>query len=568
MNTAQMTDYNLLWAKTILQELAASGIKLFCLSPGARSSALALALASLKDAQKLIHFDERASAFYAQGFVKATGNPAALICTSGTAGANYLPAILEASNAELPLIIITADRPAELHFSGANQTIEQANLYGNFPVWSFDLPTPADLPKIDFVRSITCEAAHQALTKKGPVHLNVRFREPLVQDRLEPFSAPEQPYKQYFSYQKALAPKALTVLSQAILESQKGLIALGELPSHVSSEPILEIASYLNWPVLLDITSGARFSSTSANACCQHDLYLRNSTWRSENSPDCVLRFGGAFTSKFLDQYLAKSTSNYFHISSSEKRFDTEAAITKKISCEYDSVKSYILETEQLSSVGSKLLDVFLTQEKISRNKIQQALQDENEKQWSALFTVFTEFSNTRRAFFIGNSLAIREAEAVVPIQNKNCQIGSNRGASGIDGLIASACGFAQGLAQPITLVIGDLSALHDLNSFSLISKSLYPVIIVIINNNGGAIFSHLDNLSEQSDFEEYFLTPHGLNFEAAALLFGLPYERTTSTLDFKSIYQQTLSSNASKIIEVITDPKQAKSSFQSLFLE
>ena len=557
-------DFNYEWARNLISELVCAGVKTFVISPGARSAALALAARDQQNCLKKIHFDERGSAFYALGVAKFTQCPVVLLCTSGTAGANYLPAVMEACNAEVPLIILTADRPPELHNTGANQTIIQTGLYTDYVVWQHALATPDAASDTTEVRSIAREAFFQAVHRKGPVHLNCPFREPLITTG----KAETLFNNSTRAHQKPDTGCTLPdpgTISDLLKQSTRGVIVVGTLPPATDLSVLLHFIRMLNWPCFCDITSQLRFGSIECESllCTAYDTYLRNHTVQSTLAPDCVLRIGTTVTSKFLEHYLAGCTGEYIRLQSGRRTYDPERSVTKTFHC--DTVQTIRTLTELVPFPASNLLKPLQEHEAVAQQTIHDTIEQSTRNlQWGIAFQALT-LPDTPRVFFIGNSLSIREADATCPVLPLAHSLCANRGVSGIDGLIATAIGVGEGADSPTTVLIGDLSALHDLNSLALVAQAKVPFIIIIINNDGGVIFSLLPALKESPALTEYFVTPHGLNFAHAAKLFNLDYKALPEGLDFDRVYLEALHSKKSIILEVFFKPECALESLTRL---
>lgn len=551
-------DYNFAWAWHFICSLEKNGFEHAVISPGARSSALTIAAAE-SNLSTTIHFDERGAAFYALGRTQASGTPTILICTSGSAAGNYLPAIMEAHNSKLPLLIISADRPPELHNRGANQTITQSNLFADFLGFQRTLQPPTSSSALHTLESVIDSVVETCHKEKRVSHVNMQFREPLLRNK-KTYAA--LPYITDRTTQRSsLESTELATLSETIRASKQGVLVFASIPTYEHHAILAEIIDHLQWPCFVDIASQLRCQNEKQNLLCHYEPFLKTAIQtNSIPAPDCVIRFGDRLVSKHLEAYLAQTTGHYIRISSNEHRIDPEDAITQHITCNYQDVLSHLLfKTEATPSL---LLDPCKKAEAAAKQTIQQ--QAHTRKQWDVARLIFAE-SPQERAIFLGNSLSIREADTVVAPYAATHRIGINRGVSGIDGLIASAVGFAEGLALPATALIGDLSALHDLNSLSLLAKSYVPIVLVIVNNDGGAIFSAIPALRERPQATEYFQTPHGLEFSAAATLFDIRYCCAASIDEFQELYRGACVARKPVIIEVKSDSTTASRNLYDL---
>jgi len=551
---------NAYWATSLISTLYHSGICHFCIAPGSRSAPLALALfeakSSLGDIRLHTHFDERGLAFFALGLSKVSHSPVAIITTSGTAVANLHPAVIEAYETNSPLVILAADRPDALINCGANQAIQQKNIFGDNVQFSTCLISPKNEDELH-AQQQSLRTALQThgldMARQGPLHINCQFDEPL-------YDRPSLDYEKIFSAYKAVNsqtpehPKRLnadlsrlqTSLEQTSLKLSKGLIILGALTpaQQVALSPWL---AQVNCPIVADINSQFRLSHLN-NLIGYADLLLLN---QESDLFDCdyIVQFGARLVSKRLNQYLQRFTGQYFLILESEKSLDpTRKAQT--IVTPYH----HICEALVPSSITHLGLEIFRRQNQIIEKKITQAFETPWNEAAICIDLVNALVENT--ALFAGNSLAIRMLDSFSPMSPHSIHVYSNRGASGIDGLIASSIALAHGQYEQVVLVIGDTAFLHDLNSLSLIQKSPIPIKILILNNNGGGIFGLLPAAKEAA-FESLFLMPHNLQFEHIAQQFNVLYQQVSSRGALQDSVQSFCACPQSHILEC-TIPKQS----------
>ncbi len=540
-------DMNTLWASLVIEELVRNGVQQFVISPGSRSTPLTAAAARHPQAHCFICHDERGAAFMALGYAKAVNRPAALVCTSGTAAANYFPAVIEASTDFIPMLVLSADRPPEQQDSGANQTIFQQKLFGTYARWFFQMPTPDPQIQPEFVLTTIDQAvARSRQTPAGPVHINFMFRKPL-----EPQEAPEVPSlenwktldKPYTRYQiDPPRPDAETIqLTLNLIQNTKqGLIVLGRLhPSQQGAGKILELIQRLGWPVYADIASGFRLGFAELP-------HVEEFAANLQPEPNTVLFLGGPILSKRVQQWLASlAPSTFIQVHNSPNQLDPNHQVRHRIISDVTDFCEILLTQlaplPQPKSIGT-------------RGFCQSAL--------DAFFANTTGLSEPRMARLIsqllpkqhglvlGNSMPVRDMNSFAVLDGASPHVCTNRGASGIDGTIASAVGFAAGQQQPVTLLIGDVAFLHDLNSLQLVGNSEYPIHIICLNNNGGGIFSFLP-ISQHKDVFPFFETPHFRQFEHAARLFDLNYFRPKTKDEFISVYQKVIAEGTSTLIEI-----------------
>jgi 2-succinyl-5-enolpyruvyl-6-hydroxy-3-cyclohexene-1-carboxylate synthase len=557
-----------LWEYLIIEELVRNGVNYFVISPGSRSTPLTATVAQHPQAQKIVCLDERGAAFHALGYARATGNPAVLICTSGSAAANYFPAVIEASIDNIPLIILSADRPPELRQTGANQTIDQVNLYGSYPKWEFDLPCPTgEISPTVVLTTIDLAVSKSRQAPGGVVQLNCMFREPFgeidvpvkIPGSLESWKGSRSPYTRYA--RKLTIPTAgeIESLTGIIQSTDKGVLTIGQLRSTADIEAVVKLAARLNWAVFADIQSGLRLRRDFPNLIHYFDRLLLTDASVELKRLDTIVQIGTKIVSsrwlKWIAQY---PPQNYIVIVNDAERHDPSHLVSLRI----ESDIAYLCQQlcQQLPQLPPSIWlrkiihasdTISLTAAKfLKTTKLTEPL----------IARTISELIPNKHGLWVGNSMPIRDLDMYAvanhhpPSTIHHPPIGANRGTSGIEGAIAAATGFAVGLQAPVTAIVGDLSSLHDLNSFALLQRNAQPVIVVIINNDGGGIFSFLPIAKSTEIFDPYFGTPHGVNFSHAAAMFGLDYYHPQTSDEVIRDYQQALAKNCSAIIEVTTD--------------
>jgi 2-succinyl-5-enolpyruvyl-6-hydroxy-3-cyclohexene-1-carboxylate synthase len=541
-----------------------NGVNLFVLSPGSRSTPLAVAVARDQTVPRIVCTDERAAAFYAAGFIRATGNPAAVISTSGTAVANFFPGIVEAFQSRLPLVVITADRPDELQDCGANQTIDQCGIYGRYVSSSVQIPDSIDETNVFAVLTDCKKSVIRSIVSSEPVHINCRFREPLAPAPVT-FEAAriEQLAGRFFDdnhtgkQENAAGAGDGTVPDTAvdrIKKADRGLILSGPRHAWQVSDRIGQLARATGWPLITDVLSQNRFSvQTEPATCSLYDLFLDGESSGSLPGPDLVLHFGGLPTSKRLKRYLVERRAcEYIKIQDHTRCIDPDRLETERIVGDENQIAGRLVELIGNKTTGAWALD-FSRRETACRHHLQHHFHDSRLGEPAAAYFA-GEWLDNNDALFLSNSMPVRDADSFIPKRTGRIPVGANRGASGIDGIIASACGFAAGCRRRTTLLVGDLAFLHDLGSLALAARAEYPVVIVVINNNGGGIFSFLPISGYPDVFENYFGTPHGFNFRSASEMFGLPWCSPADINQYKQAYTEAINSNRSAVIEIRTD--------------
>lgn len=557
---------NYLWSYLMVEELIRHGVDYFCIAPGSRSSPLAVSIADHPKAKLITHFDERGLAFHALGYSSATGKPGVILTTSGTAVANLFPAIVEASKKKVPLIILTADRPVELRQTGAHQTINQVNIFGEYVRFFFDLPAPTFDIQPNFVLTTVDQAMARSKGElKGPVHLNCQFREPLTplktqhipKSYLQKILAWEHSSEPFTLYTQSSIQSVATefkTVAEKINAIKNGLMVVGKLANEKERETVLKLSEKLNWPIFADGVSGLRLGNSHKNVIHYFDQVLLSEKIKSRFKVDGILHFGGRITSKRFYEFLnAQNLKDYIMVLNHPLRNDPFHNVTVRVQ---DSAGHFC--TEILKQVESRKSNAILPMLRSFNQNIHRLI-DQTLIQDKRLSEVFVARTITRlipkqHNLFLSNSLPIREIDMYGSTEGENGTIGSNRGASGIDGIIASAIGFANGTGKPTTLLIGDLAFLHDLNSLAMLNQTKAPVHIVVLNNQGGGIFNFLPVTHEKNIFERIFALSHHLTFENAAKMFNLTYENPDTKKSFESVYQTGCRSKTSSLIEIQTD--------------
>ena len=564
MNPSSIS-WNALWGRWIVEELVRNDIGLFCVSPGSRSAPLTVAVAENPRARSEVFIDERSAAYFALGYARATGRAAALIATSGSAVANYLPAVIEASMDHVPMLVLTADRPPELHDCGANQTIEQDTIFGTYVRWFHNPGCPGpEMPGAALLSMLDYAVKRTQTPLPGPVHLNFPFREPFFEQggRLDTSGVPdgwqssETPYVRRVSAQKLPEQEALDALFQD--KPERGILSVGRIPA-VAQPAVKQLAQALNWPLFADIASGLRLGmDDSPQRIAHYDTLLSVIGNRDAWQPEAIWHLGFPPLSKCWLTFLEKSTaSQRVWIAEHPLRQDPTHRFTWCVESDLDAFcRACIARLSDTKSASSDWLERWQALEKQTATLMGShfdAIEPHAPIPSEAhLARSLSQWVPSGQGFFIGNSLPVRMVDTYGSDRGSEVRIAMNRGTSGIDGLIASAPGYACGLQRPVTLLIGDLSTLHDLNSLSLLKSSPFPIVLVLCNNHGGGIFSFLPIAKQRPEvFEKFFGTPHQLDFKAVSSFFDLDYSAADTLAAFKQHYTEALTTQRSTIIEV-----------------
>jgi len=555
---------NLQWAQLIVEELRRQGVGYFCVCPGSRSSPLALAVAQEHRVRRIVHFDERGAAYHALGYARGSGKPAAVIGTSGTAAANFLPAVVEASMDSVPLIVITADRPPELRQCGANQTIDQVRLYGDYARFFADLPCPeADIDPAYVLSTVDQAVARAHGPAPGPVHLNCMFREPLVPEELKPkpydpriaaWCESHSPWTERLSPPTAPGKEMVAQVVARIAAGRRCLVLVGRLRSPAERDAALALIERLGWPALADTLSGLRTLSHDL-LISHHSLALAAEPFRQKVIPDTIIQIGTPPVSRAMLQF-AEECRAADRITIAPPGAWPDPSRTARLVLEGDVAACCRELTAECHATPDRgYLDLW---KKASR-AVTAAVEDICSRTPRLTGCALVR-DLTRRAFdgglFLASSLSIRDFDWYADTRPGTPPVAANRGASGIDGTIAAAAGFAAGLDRPVTLLIGDQAFLHDLNSLALLGKTPNPVTVVVANNGGGRIFELLPVAEHKAYLDEYFVACHDLRFDKVAATFGLDYAQVDSAAAFAQALETARQSGRSSVIEALIDPQ------------
>ncbi len=534
------TDTYLL-LRAFCDELARCGMRHACTSPGSRNTPLILSLAREPRIQTFSHIDERCAGFFALGAAKASGRPVAVTCTSGTAAANLAPAVIEAHEARVPLIVLTADRPPELREVGAGQTIDQLKLYGDAVRWFFEVGVhEATDETLRWIRTLACRSYATALHgPPGPVHLNFPLREPLVLEEPLPDDhtarAGDRPY--------------VVVESPHIQPGGDGpgphpagrLVIVAGTGTH-DPAAIASFAAGQRIPLLADPLSGARRGEA---AIAHYDLLLRDPSFTADHRPDFVLRLGELPTSKPLRAWLARLPDvpqiafdpyGTWHdpASVTGMRIHTAPPQPDRLDVEPGWLDSWRVPDAAAAAAIDETLGNELTEPLVARR--------------------LGEWLAPNATLFVASSMPVRDVEEFTAVRDAPPRVLSNRGANGIDGTVSSAFGAASASDGPVVLLIGDVALAHDIGGLLAARRLEVPLTIVLLNNDGGGIFHFLPVASQQDAFESHIATPHELDFERAAGLYGCRYEAPLDVPGLRAGLDRAIESGRVTILEVRTD--------------
>jgi 2-succinyl-5-enolpyruvyl-6-hydroxy-3-cyclohexene-1-carboxylate synthase len=569
MEQHQPHDQHILLA-AFADELARCGIEHVCTSPGSRSTPLVLPLVRDERFRCWSHVDERSAAFFALGLAKATGRAAVLVCTSGTAAANYAPAVHEAREAGVPLLVLTADRPPELREVGAGQVIDQLRLFGHATKWFFDVGThAAGAERVRWMRSLACRAVWTALDPRpGVVHLNFALRDPLVPPADTPDPPPGRPSGLPWLVRgmppESPAATALELLS-LIRDRPRGVVVAGRHEGHAPVGIAVErFATAIGWPVLADPLSGGRRGPT---AIAHYDGILRRPA--GELAPDVVLRVGDLPTSKPLRAWLASLAGvpqvafeppGVWHdpdgVLAAVLPGDASSALVALThgALEDGPADPPFLPSDRLAPAGPDWLGAWRAADAAAELAIEATLRDALSEPRVARELGATLPSDT--TLVVGSSMPVRDVETFWPVRRDPPRVLSNRGANGIDGTISTALGVAASGRRTV-LLVGDVTFLHDVGGLLAVARHGLALTIVVLNNDGGGIFEFLPVSAEGEAYVEHVATPHGRDLAHAAALYDCDHVGPDSLAAFRDALRAALSSSRTTVVEVRTDRRE-----------
>lgn len=550
---------NRLWSRALLEELSRHGITQVCVAPGSRSTPLILEASHHPKLTLHTHFDERGLGFLALGMAKASNQPVAIIVTSGTAVANLLPAIAESGLTREKLVVLTADRPVELIDCGANQAIQQVDIFAHHVTASLALPSPSASIPLNWLLTTIDQAMFTQQREGGAVHINCPYPEPLYVAEDANFDRPywrnvSDWYDAAHPYTSQLALTHVTTEGGPVsCWNKKGLIIAGSMPIE-QAEPLKLLAEQLHWPLLCDPQSGL------SSAWDGFDIWMQHPDALAQLSAcDCIVQCGSRIVSKRLNQWLAeqgmKRGCNYVYVAPTLKKDNPHHLPQHHIVSEIGAWATASLSL--LSGQTVTFADWGLPLTVYAREVAQIATDQIDQEDALSELTLALRLSEWSQGtdLFIGNSLMVRLVDMFSCHLHQS--VYTNRGASGIDGLVATASGVQRATGQPLLLLMGDTSLLHDLNSLALLSKCQAPVVLVVTNNDGGAIFDLLPVPSAEK--RALYQVPHGLQFESAAKQFGLAYANPSIYADFRQrIARHLAQGRGALLLEVTTHNGQA----------
>ncbi len=577
-----------LWGRVLVDELAKGGLEAVCIAPGSRSTPLTVAFAAHERIDVYSHLDERSAAFFALGRARRTGEPTALVCTSGTAAANFHPAVMEADRARVPLLVLTADRPPELRDSGANQTVDQVGLYGDAVRWDAELPEPeADERKVRSLRTTAARAlAETGGVSPGPVHLNCPFRKPLEPIEV-PGDVPESfadtlagggrdgPFVTAADGPRVPDDADRDRLAAALADADRPLLVAG--PADPTALPALEpaavaeLAERLDAPILADPLSGLRFGPHVGRESADRESGAKPAETRTVYGgydayvgelppPDVVLRIGASPTSKPLRHWLRDADARQFLVDPAGEWREATFTATDLLAADPAAVVDGLLEALP-DGDGRPELDGDWRERFEAAERRHWAVRDEalatdalaDDPFEGAILAEAVANAPDPTTVFVSNSMPIRDADRFARPRAAELTVLANRGASGIDGITSTALGAGSATDEPLVLVTGDLAFYHDSNGLLALERCGVDATIVLLDNDGGGIFHELPIEEFEPPFTDQFKTPHGLDFSALEDVYDLAFERVAPA-DFSAAYRRSLETPGTQVLSVAFD--------------
>jgi len=548
MGAADAPNWNALWARLAFEEWRRRGLSMAVVCPGSRSAPLAAAVAALRGVPTIIAHDERGGAFAALGAARATGRAAAVVTTSGTAVANLLPAAVEASKTGTPLLLVTADRPPELHGCGANQCIRQQGIFGSFAAWSVEMPCAGvDVP-LSWLLATAGEAwdrAHAPSHAAGPVHINWAFREPLAPivqpwDRaslgeIERWLDGDRPWRDPIAQGSvdAVAAQVIDGARAFASRAQQPILCVGPLYSPGMRAVADRVAAALGWPVLADIGSGLRSVRTCVNAIRHADLIVLDRD-AAPQLPDAIVRVGALHASRRVNEWVSSALgqgARLMLVRTTAEPADPDRAASAELVVDVRAdVPAAARDSQAVPTVAARAPHhssaAWKRADEVVDGVLRAALDGDADAPIDEPSTarIVSESAPSGCTLLLGNSMPVRDADMHAPWMNEGVPIAVSRGASGIDGMLATAVGHAKATGEPTIALLGDITMLHDLSSLALASTSGAGVVIVVVNNDGGGIFHFLPLQQHPALLEPWSTAPQGADFSAAAKIFGMSF--------------------------------------------
>ncbi len=562
---------NIFWTENFFDRLTGLGVKYICISPGSRNTPLTIAAASNKRFKCFVHIDERSSAFFALGLAKASGKAAVIITTSGTAAAELYPAIIEAYQQRVPLIVCTADRPPELIGRGANQTINQDNIYKNHIRFYKNAGLPSvKVSGIKRIRNIAEEAYRKS--EEGPVHINFPFRKPFEPKSFTDELTVSHPdlINQLKLEEKNLLPEnhkpdkyLYNEILTSLKKSKRGLIIAGPMSFDDNvKKAILKLAERIKYPIIADACSQLRFGNKLKNVIINYETFLRNNEFINLFAPDLILQFGRTPVSRAIEIFLSKVRTKRYIINEYGDIFDPWNSAAGVFKCAPSLFSGMILKEIRINDNPDKSewLNNFVSADELSQNQKEKIVYQSVFPNESRIIQETLNNLPDNTHVMISNSMPVRDFDYFADRTNKKIIIHSNRGASGIDGILSTSLGIQKAVNKRAVLITGDMAFYYDVNSLLTANKYKIPLVVILINNNGGGIFGMLPVAKYGKLFNDYFVSPHNLDFSTIIRSFGGKYKLIKSWKDLNKSLDAALDQKIITVLEIKTNIKNSVS--------
>ena len=559
---------NSVWASILAETLKRLGLTTAVICPGSRSTPLAIGFAQADGIEAIPQLDERSASFFALGIARQSGRPVALVCTSGTAAANFYPAVIEARESRVPLLVLTADRPPELRDCHSGQTIDQLKLFGTYPNWQAELALPSlSIGALSYLRQTVVHAWERTLYPvSGPVHLNIPLSDPLAPipdatsfDFLESQFQPDDFFSATATHLpislSSHLPISLSSLIQEWQQCNRGIIIAGPAQPQLAREycgAIGQLSKALGWPVLAEGLSPLRnYAQLNPGLISTYDLILRNHQLAKQLAPEIVIHLSELPTSKVLRSWLDTTQPRRFVVDPSHDNLDPLHGKTTHLRTSVEQLAQAFTAKSKLPTPYS---DVWSAAEAKVRSGVDQTMVEMNQLFEGKAAWLISQILPPETPLFIANSTPVRDVEFFWSPSNSGVRPFFNRGANGIDGTLSTALGIAHRNHSSVMLT-GDLALLHDTNGLLFRNKFVGHLTIVLINNNGGGIFEMLPIAKFEPPFEEFFATPQDINFAQLCATYGVEHQLIQSWEHLKKLLNP-LPSKGIRVLELQTNRK------------
>ena len=542
------------WCRALFAQLVECGVAHVAASPGSRSTPMTVAADRTSGLEVSMHLDERSGGFFALGLARATGRPVALLCTSGTAAANYLPAVVEAFHSGVPLVVLTTDRPPELQGVGAPQSIDQDGIYGSHVRWATTTAVAGTEPPGE-----AASVAHQAVvratrTSPGPVQLNVPLREPLEPPTADPPTTGLLPLP---PDRVPVDPGCLGELVAGEDRPERGIIVAGPMdPDPDGATALVDLARLTGWPILADPVSGLRRGphASSGPVLATGDHLLR-SGWADDHRPAVVVQLGAMPTSKGYRSWLDRVGTDRLVAVDHLGRFpDAALRVTDRVAAEPGRMAGHLVSRLAAADGTTDWTRTWTDAEAVAGAAVAD-LVDAAPFDEPGVVAALDNALPDPVTLVVGNSMPLRDVDAFLPVDRRDWSIRGNRGANGIDGQVSTAIGMAVGSDAPTVLLTGDLTLLHDIGGLTAARRLGVDLTVVVVDNDGGGIFSFLPIAGEDHvDHRRLFHTPHGLDLGHAASLAGATLHQPTDRPALEAVLAATVGTPGLHLVHVRTD--------------